>query len=193
MGTVFWITGFSGAGKTTIGKLLYEKIKEKSSNTVFFDGDTLRQVFDGDFGYTKEERHKCAMRYARLCALLAEQGMTVICCTISMFDSVREWNRKHIPDYFEVYVRVSMETLQSRDQKGLYSGTSAEKDIHIVGVHLDFEEPKNPDLILQNDGDIMPREQAEIIFNRKMGKAEETGECDGSGGKVKFRNGNADI
>lgn len=170
MGTVFWITGLSGAGKTTIGKLLYEKIKEKSSNTVFFDGDTLREVFGGDIGYAKEERRKCAMRYARLCALLAEQGMTVICCTISMFDSVREWNREHIQDYFEVYVRVSMETLTSRDQKGLYTGTSTEEDANVVGIHMDFEEPKNPDLILQNDGDITPREQADIILDRNMAR-----------------------
>ena len=114
------------------------------------------------------------MRYARLCALLAEQGMTVICCTISMFDSVREWNREHIQGYVEIYVKVSIETLKTRDQKGLYSGTSKEKDADVVGIHMDFEEPRRPDLILQNDGEKTPEEQAEQIvksfFDEVQGK-----------------------
>ena len=92
MSSVYWITGLSGAGKTTIGKLFYEKLKEQHSNTVFFDGDTLRRVFGDDLGYTEEERRKCAMRYSRLCAMLQEQDINVVCCTISMFDEIRDWN-----------------------------------------------------------------------------------------------------
>lgn len=164
MNAVYWITGLSGAGKTTIGKLLYEKMKEKYPNTVFFDGDTLRKVFGDDLGYTKEERRKCAMRYSRLCAMLEEQGMNVICCTISMFDSVRDWNRENIKNYKEIYVKVSMDTLCARDQKGLYSGSTEERQKEVVGVHFDFEEPKHPDLILQNDGEKTPMEQVEEIL-----------------------------
>jgi len=164
MCTVYWITGLSGAGKTTIGKLLYKKIKEKYPNTVFFDGDTLRKVFGDDLGYSKEERRKCAMRYSRLCAMLQEQGMNVICCTISMFDSVREWNREHICSYKEVYVKVSMETLRIRDQKGLYSGETEEKQKEVVGVHMQVEEPKNPDLVLYNDGQWTPEELVKEIL-----------------------------
>lgn len=164
MGTVYWITGLSGAGKTTIGKLLYEKIRAEHPNTVFLDGDTLRKVFGDDLGYSREERRKCAMRYSRLCAMLQEQGMNVICCTISMFDSVREWNRENIYDYWEIYVKVSMETLQKRDQKGLYSGARQEKAKEVVGVNMEIEEPKYPDLILHNDGGKRPQEQAEEIL-----------------------------
>ncbi|MDE7204283.1 MAG: adenylyl-sulfate kinase [Lachnospiraceae bacterium] len=164
MGTVYWITGLAGAGKTTIGKLLYEKIKEKEPNTVFLDGDTLREVFGNDFGYSKEERKKCAMRYSRLCAMLQQQGMNVICCTISMFDSVREWNRKNISDYKEIYVKVSMDILRTRDQKGLYSSRIGEKRQYVVGVHMEFEEPKCPDLILINDGERTLEEQVREIL-----------------------------
>ncbi len=164
MGLVYWITGLSGAGKTTVGKQLYQKIKERETNTVFLDGDMLRQVFGDDLGYTTEARRKCAMRYARLCEMLSQQGLNVICCTISMFDSVREWNRDHIQGYIEIYVRVSMETLKARDQKGLYSGMSEEENTEVVGIHLEFEEPKHPDLILQNDGEKLPEEQVETIL-----------------------------
>lgn len=164
MGMVYWITGLSGAGKTTIGKLLYEKIKDEHPNTVFLDGDMLRKVFGDDLGYSKEDRRKCAMRYARLCVMLQEQGMNVICCTISMFDSVRDWNRRNIQNYKEIYVKVSMDTLRRRDQKGLYSGTTTEKQKEVVGVHMDIEEPKHPDLILENDGERTPLEQVERIL-----------------------------
>lgn len=171
MGTVYWITGLSGAGKTTIGKLFYNKMKEKYSNTVFLDGDALRKVFGDDLGYSKEERRRCAMRYSRLCAMLQEQGMNVVCCTISMFDSVREWNRQNICNYKEIYVKVSMETLQRRDQKGLYSGITEEKQKEVVGIHLEIEEPKCPDLVLENDGKWTPEEQAERILKHCAGRS----------------------
>ena len=70
---VYWITGLSGAGKTSVGKLLYETMKQKYPNTVFLDGDVLREVFGNDLGYTREERIKCAMRYTRLCKMQLEQ------------------------------------------------------------------------------------------------------------------------
>lgn len=164
MSAVYWITGLSGAGKTTIGKVLYAKMKETYPNTVFLDGDTMRKVFGDDLGYTREERIKCAMRYSRLCAMLQEQDLNVICCTISMFDCVREWNRENIGNYKEIYVKVSMDTLLKRDQKGLYSGTTIEKEKEVAGVHVGIEEPKHPDLILQNDGEKTPEEQADKIY-----------------------------
>ena len=164
MGTVYWITGLSGAGKTTIGHLFYQYLKEQYPNTVFFDGDTLRKVFGEDLGYTEEERRKCAMRYSRLCAMLEEQGMNVICCTISMFDSVRQWNRENIHNYREIYVRVSMDILRTRDQKGLYSGITSETEKDVAGIHFQVEMPKNPDLILDNDGETTPKEQVERII-----------------------------
>lgn len=159
MGYVYWITGLSGAGKTTIGKLFYEKLKKEYPNTVFLDGDILRQVFGDDLGYTREERIKCAMRYAKLCDMLQKQDLNVVCCTISMFDSIRDWNRENIENYREIYVKVSMETLMKRDQKGLYSGTGIEKHKEVAGVQFAIEEPKNPDLILENDGALTPEEQ----------------------------------
>lgn len=164
MGTVYWITGLSGAGKTTIGKVFYKRMKEQYPNTVFLDGDTLRDVFGGCFGYSQDERRKCAMCYSRLCAMLQQQGMNVICCTISMFDSVREWNRENITDYKEIYVKVSMQTLHERDQKGLYSGFTKEKQKEVAGIHVNVEEPKYPDLVLQNDGNMTPEEQADKIW-----------------------------
>ena len=66
MAFVYWITGLSGAGKTTIGQIFYQELKRISLNTVFLDGDTMREVFGTDLGYSESERRKCAMRYSRL-------------------------------------------------------------------------------------------------------------------------------
>lgn len=162
---VYWITGLSGAGKTTIGKLFYNNLKKKYPNTVFLDGDILRQVFGDDLGYTRDERIKCAMRYSRLCDMLQQQDLNVICCTISMFDHIREWNRNHIAGYYEVYVKTSPDVLAKRDQKGLYSGNTNEVHKEVVGIQFQFEEPKCADLILENDGVVSPLEQVDIIMN----------------------------
>lgn len=160
MGTVYWITGLSGAGKTTVGKLFYQRLRKEFPNTVFLDGDTMRAVFGADLGYTESERRKCAMRYSRLCAMLQEQDVNVVCCTISMFDDVRQWNRENIEDYKEIYIKVSMDTLRRRDQKGLYSGSTTEKEKTVVGIQTVLEEPKQPDLVLENNGDRTPEELA---------------------------------
>lgn len=164
MGKVYWITGLSGAGKTTIGKLFYHKMKQVFSNTVFLDGDVLREVFGFDLGYTESDRRICAMRYSRLCNMLQKQDLNVVCCTISMFDAVREWNREYIVGYREIYIKVSMDVLRKRDQKGIYSGNTDEAEKDVMGVDIIFEQPKDPDLVLENDGDITPEEQVEKII-----------------------------
>lgn len=158
-GTVYWLTGLSGAGKTTIGRLWYNELKQHKPNVVFLDGDTLRAVFGDDLGYTTADRQKSAMRNARLCRMLSDQGLDVVCCTISMFDTVRDWNRTNIPSYREIYVKVSMDTLKQRDQKGLYSTATD----NVAGLHFHVEEPKNPDLILCNNGELTPSAQVELL------------------------------
>lgn len=166
---VYWITGLSGAGKTTIGQLFYQRLKSKYPNTVFLDGDSLRSVFGNDLGYMEEDRKKCAMRYSRLCSMLQQQEINVVICTISMFDSIRDWNRKYIGGYREVYVKVSMDVLRKRDQKGLYSSSEKGIETEIAGIQVKIEEPKNPDLILYNDGQKLPKEQADEIWNAFLG------------------------
>lgn len=163
MATVYWITGLSGAGKSTIGKRWYEELRKTYTNVVFLDGDELRQVFGNDLGYTEEDRRKSAMRNARLCKMLGEQGIYVVCCTISMFDEVRQWNRENIKEYKEIYIKVSMEVLQKRDQKNLYTKAKIGQEQDLAGITFQVEEPKTPDLVLENNGDITPEEQVERI------------------------------
>ena len=157
-GTVYFFTGLSGAGKTTVGSLFYQRLKNTKPNAVYLDGDEIRVAFGEDVGYTNDDRLRWAGRIFRVCRLLSDQGIDVVCCSIAMFDTVRRWNREHIPNYKEIYIRVKKETLIQRNQKGLYTGGR-----NVVGVDLPFDEPTYPDLILQNDGDRTPLELVEEV------------------------------
>jgi cytidine diphosphoramidate kinase len=156
-GRVYWITGLAGAGKTSISQLLYARLKERSDGVVMLDGDRLREAFGHDLGYSPADRYTSAMRYAGLCRLLAEQGLDVVCATISMFHACRAWNREHIANYYEIYVRVSAATLAARNQKGLYTGARQGQVRDVVGLDMAFEAPLQPDLIVDNEGQ-MPLE-----------------------------------
>lgn len=162
MGTVYWITGLSGAGKTTIAKELYKYLKTKKNNVVMLDGDILRNVYGNDLGYIEEDRKKGAMRNARLCEMLSKQGIDVICATISMFDSCRDWNRKNINNYCEIYLRVPIEVLKERNQKGLYSDNAA----NVLGINMKFEEPKKPDIVINNDGEKTIAEVSSLLIQK---------------------------
>ena len=153
---VYWITGLSGAGKTTIGKMLSSHLKRRVSNVVYLDGDVLRSVYDGMHGYTSNERRTLAMHYARLCKILADQRIIVVCATISMFKEVQDWNRNNILGYTEIYLKVPLDVLIERDQKGIYSRALNKEITHVMGIDIPLEEPENPDITLINDGSCSP-------------------------------------
>ena len=161
-GTVYWITGLSGAGKTTVGKILYDKLKQEKENVVLLDGDALRQAIASDLGYTREDRHESARRNTGLCKLLADQGMDVVCCTICMFEDIRQWSRENNEKYFEVYLKVPLEVLRQRNQKNLYEEAADE----LVGLGVGMEEPQHPDLVVVNDGNKAPEEIAGEIIRK---------------------------
>ena len=149
-GQVFWITGFSGAGKTTVGTRLYYRLKKTYPQIVLLDGDIIQRIFGAEnIDYSKEGRKKRAFQYSELCKLLSSQGITVICCAIAMFDDVRIWNRQNIANYHEIFIDVDLKTLAERDVKGLYKKFRSGKDA-MVGVEDYAELPKNPDVVIRN-------------------------------------------
>jgi adenylylsulfate kinase-like enzyme len=151
-GRVFWITGLSGAGKTTVGRQLWARLRAAGRPVIFLDGDALRVAIAEDLGYSEGNRRRSAMRNARLCRLLAEQGTDVVCATISLFHEVQRWNRANIRGYREIYLRVPIEELRHRDSKGIYAGAQRGETRDVVGLDVPVEAPEAPDLVLDNYG-----------------------------------------
>ena len=166
LGTVYWITGLSGAGKTTVGRHLWRLLKEQNPATVFLDGDVLREVFDAS-GYTPEERLSLAMQYSRLCQMLSLQSIDVVCATVSMFHQVHRWNRNNIKNYFETYLSVPMEILVERHPTDLYRKAQNGQAQNVYGVDIPFEEPEHPDVVIQNEGHQNPEDIARQIITLK--------------------------
>lgn len=163
-GTVYWFTGLSGSGKSTLASLFVGRLRETGRATVLLDGDELRAVLQPEGGHTAAERRVAALRNSRLCRLLAAQGLDVVCATISMFHECHKWNREHLPNYREIYVRVPMAVLEQRDSKGLYARARRAEIADVVGVDIPAEEPLEPDLIIVNDGRLPPAAAVDDIW-----------------------------
>jgi len=149
---VIWITGLSGAGKTTVANHVAVSLQQKNINTIKLDGDVLRSVFGSEGQHTREDRLSLARSYSRLCKELAGQGYTVICSTISMFHEIHEWNRNNLPGYLEVYLRVPIDVLEGRDTKGIYVKAKSGDISNVAGVDLKVDEPRSPDILIDNFG-----------------------------------------
>src|SRR5580700_2919852 len=166
LGRVYWITGLSGAGKTSIGRALAAHLEVSGSRVVFLDGDTLRAAVSSDLGYSAEDRRSAAMRNGMLCRMLAQQGLDVVCSTISLFHDVQRWNRENIDLYTEIFVRVPLEELKRRDIKGIYAD---DRRANVVGLDIPAETPETPDLVLDNHSSLEPAEAVRLILDRVQG------------------------
>ena len=142
-------------GEDDRGQPVLPAAQNTKPNAVYLDGDEIRVAFGEDVGYTNDDRLRWAGRIFRVCRLLSDQGIDVVCCSIAMFDTVRRWNREHIPNYKEIYIRVKKRPSSSATRRASIPGAQC------GGVDLPFDEPQSPDLVLQNDGERTPLELVE--------------------------------
>lgn len=151
-GTVIWITGLSGSGKTSLGLELCERLRSAEVSPIWLDGDYLRNIFQIEnnlnVSYVRATRVKLAFRYSKLCQLLALQGFTVIIGTISMYKEIYTWNRSNLGNYFEVYLKVPMSELRKRDPKKIYKRFDDGLLENVSGLDLSVDFPLSPDLTL---------------------------------------------
>ena len=151
-GQVIWITGLSGAGKTTLANELTARLRQSGLQPILLDGDILRTLLKVPHNtidaHNRESRIELALKYAQMCEFLSSQGFTVVIATISMFDEVYAWNRENIPNYFEIYLKVPLEELQDRDPKNIYQRYESGDLINVAGLDLLVDQPYESHLTL---------------------------------------------
>ena len=148
-GCVFWLTGLSGAGKTTIAKGAEKVLRSRGYKVEILDGDEIRRTISADLGFSAEDREENIRRAGDIAARMANKGAIVIAALISPSRKGRKQARKVAKGRFhEIYIRADLATCEKRDPKGLYKKARAGKITDFTGIDSLYELPENPDLVV---------------------------------------------
>jgi len=150
---VLWFTGYSGSGKSTVGRLLESRLFAAGCRTVLLDGDQLRHGLCGDLGFSVKDRQENIRRAGETASLFFETGHIVICTFISPFVRDRQFVRSLFPQacFLEIHVRCDLETCIKRDPHGLYKKALAGEIAEFTGISSPYEAPPNPEIIVDTD------------------------------------------
>lgn len=163
-GFVLWMTGLSGAGKTTIALILVEELKKQGLKVERLDGDVVRQSLTRDLGFTKEDRDKNIERVTFVAKLLSRNGVACVCSFISPYQAVRDQVRAETTNFIEVFVDAPLEVVMERDVKGLYAKAVAGEIPNFTGISDPFEAPTAPEIHVRTDQQT-PEESAQVIVD----------------------------
>ena len=147
---VVWFTGLSGSGKSTIANILEQKLHTIGKRTYLLDGDNVRHGLNKDLGFTDTDRVENIRRVAEVSKLMVDAGLITLVSFISPFKSERQMARDLLSsdDFFEIFINTPLEECEKRDPKGLYKKARAGELKNFTGIDSLYEEPENPDLIL---------------------------------------------
>jgi len=150
---VIWMTGLSGAGKTTLAKHLEEALSDKGYLTQVLDGDNIRSGINNNLGFSDSDRYENIRRIAEISKLFLNCGVITINCFISPTNEIREMARRIIggEDFIEVYVNAPLGVCEERDVKGLYTRARRGEIADFTGITSPFEAPERPDVEIRTD------------------------------------------
>ena len=148
---VVWITGLSGAGKTTIANYIIKKYLKVFPNILGVDGDVIRDLFGNDLGFNEKDRVNQVNRLQKLALFLEKQNQIVVVSALYSSPKILNWNRENFINYYEIYLKAPIELVRSRDPKGIYKNYDLGKENNVVGLDIPWHEPKNSDLIIDID------------------------------------------
>jgi adenylylsulfate kinase len=150
---VIWMTGLSGAGKTTLANALQFEIHRKGYFTKAFDGDEIRKGLNKDLGYSLVDRYENIRRTAEIAKLFCDHGLIVICSLITPTKAMRDMAREIIGSerFVEVFVNCPLDICEQRDVKGLYKKARAGLLKDFTGIDSEYEKPLKPDIELRTD------------------------------------------
>lgn len=162
-GFTLWFTGLSGSGKTTLSRQVEEILLERGLKVEVLDGDVVRTNLSKGLGFSKEDRDINIRRIGFVCNLLTRNDVVAVAAAISPYHDVREENRKLIGSYVEVFCKCPLDVLKQRDPKGLYKKVAAGEIKHFTGIDDPYEDPQNPEILVETDSETPEESVAKII------------------------------
>ena len=161
---VVWLTGLSGAGKSTIANLVEKRLQADGRHTYLLDGDNVRHGLNKDLGFTEEDRVENIRRVAEVSKLMVDAGLIVLVSFISPFRAERRMARDLMEDgeFVEVYVSTPLAVAEQRDVKGLYAKARAGQLKNFTGIDSPYEEPENAEIVVDTTA-MSPEDAAETI------------------------------
>ena len=148
-GFVVWMEGLSGSGKTTLSREVAAKLKSLGWRTEILDGDEVRRMFSPELGFSRRDREFHARRVSYVARMLARNGVGVLVAMITPYETSRQAARSEVGARFtEVWLKCPIEVCRQRDPKGIYRRTQEGDVKRMTGVDDPFEEPLNPDLVV---------------------------------------------
>ncbi len=163
---VVWLTGLSGAGKSTIANLVERKLARMNRHTILLDGDNVRHRLNKDLGFTDADRIENIRRVGEVARLMTDAGLIVITAFISPFRSEREMVRAMMQpgEFFEVFIDTPLAVAEARDVKGLYAKARAGQLQNFTGIDSPYEPPTAPELRIDTT-EVTPEEAAQLIVD----------------------------
>ena len=166
-GVTVWFTGLPGCGKSTIADALARKLEKEKAKVVRLDGDVIREHLWRDLGFSKEDRDENIRRVAFMCGLLGTGNIVTITTFISPYREMRDHARNAIGDFVEVFVKCPVEVCIERDPKGLYKKALAGEIPNFTGVSDPYEEPLNPEILVESDKEPVDKAVDRIVAKLK--------------------------
>ncbi|NWF70392.1 MAG: adenylyl-sulfate kinase [Chloroflexi bacterium] len=162
-GFTLWLTGLSGAGKTTIAMQVEQTLRAQGMRIERLDGDTVRQGLTRDLGFSKEDRDKNIERVTFVAKLLSRNQVGVVAAFISPYRQARANVRAETTNFIEVYVNAPLDVCMTRDVKGMYKKALAGEIKNFTGVDDPYEAPENPELTLYTDRESIEESTAKVL------------------------------
>lgn len=162
-GVAVWLTGLSGAGKTTISIPLCQRLESMGYRVQRLDGDVVREKLTPDLGFTKEDRDKNIERVTFIAERLVRHGVITVCAFISPYRAERQYARGEIGRFVEVFVKCPLEVCEERDVKGLYAKARAGEIKNFTGISDPYEEPENAEMTVDTSQSTLEAEVDAII------------------------------
>jgi len=163
-GVCLWFTGLPSAGKTTVAKIVENKLAEANITVERLDGDVVRQSLTSDLGFSREDRDKNIARVTFVAKMLQRNGVITLSSFITPYRAQRDHIRNNINDVRIVHVDATVENCKKRDPKGMYAKAEAGEIEGFTGVDAPYEEPVTPDLVLPTDNET-PQESAQRVID----------------------------